>query len=146
MRWIRGALLLLVLAAPTIGRAAEAPAPVSDADRQAVVQVIRDQMDAFRRDDAPAAFAFAAPNIQGMFGNDPARFMAMVREGYPPVYRPRSAEFGPPVTVDGQVVEHVEITGPDGVARTAVYTLEREQDGRWRISGCVLSADTSVGA
>ncbi len=119
---------------------------VSPGDREAIVQVIRDQMAAFRRDDAAAAFAFAAPNIKGLFGNDADQFLAMVRHAYQPVYRPRTTQFGVVETVQGQVVQHVDVEGPDGVARTALYMMERGQDGLWRISGCVLTDSGSVGA
>lgn len=30
------------------------------------------------------------------------------------------------------------IIGPDGAAALTLYTMEREQDGTWRIDGCVL--------
>ena len=41
-----------------------------------------------RRDDAKRAFSYAAPSIRAMFGT-PERFLAMVRAGYPVVYRRR---------------------------------------------------------
>ena len=81
-----------------------------------------------------------------MFGHDPQQFMSMVRNGYQPVYRPRSTQFGVFEEVQGQFVQHVEVEGPDGVSRTALYTMEREPDGTWRISGCVLTESRSVGA
>ena len=54
---------------------------------------IEQQFDAFARDDAEAAYALADPTIQQMFV-DADRFLAMVRDRYPPVYRHRSVEFG----------------------------------------------------
>ena len=145
MRTLRTVILLLALAWTGPLLAADAVA-VSPGDRDAITQVIRDQMAAFRRDDAPAAFAFAAPNIQGLFGNDPEQFLAMVRHAYQPVYRPRTTQFGIVETVQGQVVQHVEVEGPDGIARTALYSMQRNSDGVWRISGCVLTESGSVGA
>lgn len=125
---------------------AETPAAVPTADRDALVAVIRDQLAAFQRDDAAAAFRFASPNIQGMFGHDPEQFMSMVRSGYQPVYRPRSTQFGVTERVEGQIVQHVEVDGPDGVSRTALYSMEQEADGSWRISGCRLTDSGGVGA
>lgn len=125
---------------------ADAPLAVAPGARDAIQQVIRDQMAAFGRDDATAAFGFAAPNIQGMFGHDPEQFLSMVRNSYQPVYRPRSTQFGVAETVQGQIVQHVEVEGPDGVTHTALYMMEQEPDGSWRIAGCVLTDSSSVGA
>lgn len=137
-------LLLFLLAAPAAW-ADEAPANVPAADRQAIQGVISGQIKAFRADDGAAAFAFASPGIQGMFG-DAGHFMAMVRSGYPMVYRPRETSFGPLVTIDGSLVQKVRVIGPDGRAALALYYMEREADGTWRIDGCQLTEDDAVGA
>ena len=71
--------------------------------------------------------------------------MAMVRRGYGPVYRPRSVEFGALQDESGQIVQLVELIGPDGQAYTARYTMERETDGSWRISACELLESRRVG-
>ena len=55
--------------------------------------IVERQFEAFARDDAEAAYALADPAIKEKFV-DADRFMAMVRELYPPVYRHRSVEFG----------------------------------------------------
>lgn len=131
-------LFLAVLLLPSLLSFAHAAEPaVSAADRQAIQGVITRQIEAFGRDDGSAAFGFAAPNIQALFGT-PERFMGMVRQGYQPVYRPRSVEFSDLREEDGQVVQAVELVGPDGAAHTALYAMERGADGQWRIAGCVL--------
>ncbi len=112
-------------------------AEVSAADRAEIQRVISAQIEAFRRDDADAAFGFASPGIQRKFG-DGGHFLEGVREAYPPVYRPRSFRFGALADEGGVVRQRVEIVGPDGRVVTAVYDLEREADGSWRISGCRL--------
>lgn len=114
-----------------------AQAQLAPADRAAIEAVIAGQIEAFRRDDGPAAFAFAAPGIQAMFGT-PERFMGMVRNAYPPVYRPRQVEFAGIEPQDGGWVQAVELVGPDGDAQRALYTMQRGPDGAWRIAGCVL--------
>ncbi len=124
---------LLVIAA--LGGPARAQ--LAPADRAAIEAVIAGQIEAFRRDDGPAAFAFAAPGIQAMFGT-PERFMGMVRNAYPPVYRPRQVEFAGIEPQDGDWVQAVELVGPDGDAQRALYTMQRGPDGAWRIAGCVL--------
>ena len=50
--------------------------------------IISDQIAAFEADDGPRAYSHAAPMIRQIFP-DPERFMGMVKQGYPPVYRPQ---------------------------------------------------------
>jgi hypothetical protein len=132
--------LFLLLTMPAF-----AQAPAGDADGAAIVGVIRKQLDAFQGDRATEAFGYASPNIQHMFGT-PDNFMAMVRQGYPPVYRPRSVDFRELVTSEGRIVQKVLFVGPDGVPVIAEYVMERQPDGSWRIDGCRLdrSGDRSA--
>ena len=141
---MRALLALFALLACLLGPLTATATP-SPADEAAIHTVITSQIDAFRRDDADGAFAFAAPNIQSMFGN-PARFLAMVQQGYKPVYRPRSMDFTALTEEDGEIVQLVELIGPDGLAYTARYTMEQEADGSWRISGCQMLESKRVGA
>ena len=113
-----------------------APAGAGD-DVAAGRSVIRSQEDAFARDDAAAAYTFAAPGIQSQF-RTPDIFMYMVRNGYAPVYRHRSFEFGEAKIVDGQIVQVVHIIDADGAAWDAIYFLQPQDDGSLKISGCVL--------
>lgn len=122
---------------------ADDAALVSPADHQAIEQVITSQLEAFRHDAGDAAFGLASPKIQSMFGTAP-NFMAMVRQGYPPVYRPRSFEFEQLVTIDDRIVQRVMIIGPDGAPALALYTMEQEPDGTWRIDGCALLKPDAV--
>jgi hypothetical protein len=110
---------------------------LDDADRHAIHDVIVHQMDSFLSDDAPGAFAYAAPGIQEMFG-DPDTFMTMVRTGYAPVYRPKATTFGALSDTEFGVAQIVTIVDADGNFWTAIYSMEKEGDGTWRISGCRL--------
>jgi hypothetical protein len=83
--------------------------------------------------------------IQDMFGT-PSNFIAMVQRGYPPVYRPRQRSFGELVTEDGQIVQKVGLVGPDGISYEALYTMEKQPDGSWKINGCQLTASEDVAA
>jgi len=116
----------LLLVAVLIGLAS--PAPAAD-DIAAAQGVIRSQEQAFGRDDAAAAYSHAAPAIQQIFPQ-PDIFMAMVRGSYAPVYRHRSFEFGEAKVADGGIAQRVHIVDDDGVAWEALYTLERQPDGR----------------
>ena len=55
-------------------------------DVAAAQSVIRSQAKAFGRDDAAAAYSYAAPAIHDMFPQADI-FMTMVRRSYAPVYR-----------------------------------------------------------
>jgi hypothetical protein len=99
--------------------------------------IVEQQFDAFARDDAEAAYALADPTIKEMFG-DPGHFLAMVRDRYPPVYRHRSVEFGDFAELGDEASLKATLVDNDNVVWTALYSLRREANGDWLISGCVL--------
>lgn len=131
------AFLFAAMAVTCLGFCPAARAEISAADRGAIDQVITAQIDAFRHDDGAAALRFATPGLQRQFG-DGAHFLDIVRQDYPPVFRPRSFTFGDIDAADGQVIQKVELIGPDGAPATALYEMQHEADGSWRISGCTL--------
>ncbi len=114
-----------------------APVLAEDTRRSAIVDIIGAQLEAFQRDDAAAAFAFASPDIQAMFGTA-ENFIRMVAEAYTPVYRPRATTFLDLVEHKGRTTQRVLFTGPDGKQVVALYMMARQADGTWRIAGCVL--------
>jgi hypothetical protein len=111
--------------------------PYGAEDRARIQDVISRQLEAFRHDDGDAAFGFASPGIRQLFGNAD-NFMAMVRQGYPQVHRAREAEFRELVEMNGQPAQRVVLIGPDGQVVVALYPMERQPDGSWRIDGCLL--------
>jgi hypothetical protein len=137
-RWRRAlaVLGLLLLSSPAV---AQGEAAVSGGDRQAILGVIGDQLAAFQRDDSIAAFSYASPMIQRKFGN-PAVFMTMVRSGYAAVYRPSEVQFLETTRESGRTRQFVRFVGPDGQAVVAVYEMQRQDDGSWRINGVYLLA------
>lgn len=106
-------------------------------DPAAIRSVIEEQIAAFGRDDGPSAFSHASPAIRRQFGT-PERFMQMVRQAYRAVYRPRATAFKPLYRDGEDIWQPVEIIGPDGSPVLALYRMERQPDGTWRIGGCVL--------
>ena len=125
----------LVLAlAPALAGAQTVPA----ADARAVRAVIEAQLEAFRRDDARRAFSYATPGIRDSFGT-PEKFMAMVREQYAVVYRPRSVSFEEPLIVGEDLAQPVRMTDGHGHAWMAIYPMAKQPDGSWRINGCHLA-------
>jgi hypothetical protein len=109
----------------------------SDEDRAQSRSVIERQIDAFRKDDGETAFGFASPSIRELF-RDPEHFMAMVKNGYQPVYRPRHFAFGAITDTESGLTATLSIEDAEGTAWTAIYTLEKQPDGSWKISGCRL--------
>jgi hypothetical protein len=125
--------------AGTLAQTTGEPMAMPEADRMAIRQVIESQLQAFLKDDGSMAFSFATPAIQAIF-QTPDNFMAMVRAGYQPVYRPRAVSFKDIVEFNGGPAQRVIVVGPDGVPVMAVYPMRRMQDGTWRIDGCYLVA------
>jgi hypothetical protein len=112
--------------------------PASAADDVAAAQnVIRSQEQAFGRDDATAAYSYAAPAIKQIFPQADI-FLQMVQQAYPPVYRHKSFEFGEARAADGQIAQRVHIVDANGEAWEALYTLEQQPDGSLKITGCSL--------
>jgi hypothetical protein len=115
-----------------------------EAEIEAAQSAIDGQLKAFLADDGAAAYGYAAPNIRHMFPT-PDIFMGMVTDGYAPVRRPRSYAFGKSEQMGpSRVVQQVLVVGPDGKDYEAVYTLELQPDGAWRITGCSLRAANSL--
>jgi hypothetical protein len=112
------------------------PARAAD-DVAAAQRVIRSQVEAFSRDDAAAAYSYAAPEIQRIFPQADS-FLGMVQRSYAPVYRHKSFEFGEARESGGQIAQHVHIIDATGEPWEALYTLEHEPDGSLKIVGCVL--------
>jgi hypothetical protein len=119
--------LLLALATPA--RAADDVAAAKD--------VIRSQEQAFSRDDAAAAYSYAAPEIHQIFPKADI-FMSMVQHAYSAVYRHRSFEFGEARTEGRWIAQRVHIVDANGEAWEALYTLEQQPDGSLKITGCSL--------
>lgn len=119
---------------------------LSQQDAAAFQSIISDQIAAFQADDGAKAYGFASPGIQAMFPN-PYLFMDMVKRGYQPVYRPKSFTFGEAgIALSGGPFQKVTIVGPDGLTYEALYSMERQPDGSWKISGCAIVRAPDMGA
>ena len=129
------ALVALLAAAPAF---AQKPSNLPAPEKRAIQTVIDAQIKAFRSDDGERAFGYASPHIRGIF-RTADNFMAMVRNGYQPVYRPRSVRCGDLVEDEGTLVQKVFVTAPDGSEVLALYVMERQGDGTWLVNGCMLA-------
>ena len=131
-------LLALALVLPRFAAAEDTPSALPAPDQQAIHQVIQSQLDAFQRDDAAAAYSYATPMIQQKFGSA-GNFMEMVKQGYTPVYRPKSVAFQKLIDTESGPDQILRLIGPDGLAYTAHYLMQKQPDGIWMINGCYLT-------
>jgi hypothetical protein len=105
--------------------------------------IIRAQEQAIIKDDSATAYSFAGPPITSMY-RSAAIFMYMVQEGYAPIYRHKSFELGEAKPLDDKISQEVHIVDADGIAWEALYVLEKQTDGSWKIVSCVLSKAVGV--
>ena len=134
MNTIHRLCLVLVLAVGWV------PAALADDAAKAAQQTIEGQLKAFLGGDDQAAYSYAAPNIRQMYPT-PGGFMAMVRNGYAPVHRPRNYAFGKfEALAPGRVAQSVFVLGPDGKDYEALYVLDLQDDGIYRIVSVSLRA------
>lgn len=133
------AAILLIAASLVLPASALAVDPPTEADRAQIRDVVSRQLEALKRDDGETAFSFAAPGIKSLFGTV-ENFMSMVRNGYQPVHRWQSFAFRDIRVVEDWVIQKVHIEAQDGSSVTAVYVMEKQPDGTWRIAGCSLGA------
>ena len=129
---------LLLLSFLAFGAAFAHAEGLSAKDEKQILSVVRSQLDAFAQGDAAKAFSYAAPNIRRLMGSA-EQFMEMVRNQYEVVYRPASATFLRPSGEAGEAVLKVQLTDEDGDPWTAIYTLQRQKNKSWRITGCAVS-------
>jgi Domain of unknown function (DUF4864) len=140
LRYLSGVVLAFLIALPA---AAEEYGP---AVQSAVQEVIAGQLNAFAADKGETAYSYAAPIIRKIFP-EPDTFMAMVKQGYEPVYRNSGRAFGKLITDGlGRPAQIVELTAMNGKRYEALYSMEQQPDGSWKIAGCTLREIPGVGA
>lgn len=113
-------------------------AGLAASDEKNIRAVVQGQLDALARDDAAKAFSFAAPNVREALGTVP-RFMDLVQRGYPVVYRPASVAYLKAEGRQDQAIQRVQMTDQAGEPWLATYTLQRQKNRSWRITGCTVT-------
>jgi hypothetical protein len=140
-RRLLGLLLAALVAAPAFAAPA-APGPtLPETDWTAIRQVIDGQLAALKAGDGAKAFTFAAPGIRAQFGT-PENFLRMVRGGYAPLLDARYRAFLDGAVIDGATIQPLRLVMPDNTVLVALYQMQRQPDGRWRIGGCVIAPST----
>jgi len=107
----------------------------------AIKAIISEQLEALRTGDGSKAFTYAAPGIRQQFGT-PDNFLFMVRTAYGALIAARYSEFLEGAVIEGRVIQPLRLIGADNTVRVALYTMERQPDGGWKIAGCVLAPST----
>ena len=141
IRLARALLAVLTLAAMTTALAAGEPREPAPRDWKAIKAVIGDQLATLKKDDGARAFKHAAPALQAQFG-DAATFLRMVHAGYQPLIDARHREYLDGAVVEGQVIQPVRLVLKDDTVLVALYTMQKDDAGRWRIAGCLLAPST----
>ena len=113
----------------------------------AIRKVIESQIAAFRTQNAQAAFGFAAPDMRAQY-RDAAQFMRMMRGQYRAMYHAQNISFpvrAYMVKTQPEMPQNPEtriqtalITDDRGAAFKARYMMQKQPDGAWRITRCVL--------
>lgn len=119
--------------------------PLSDGDQEQVRVVIQAQLDAFADDDADTAFELATPGIRATLGRS-ERLLALVRDAYPMVYRASSVAYFRGEESEGTVLQLVRITDPNAKSWLAMFSLEKQPDATWKISGCLVTESNWLSA
>ena len=115
-----------------------------EAEIKAAQGTIEAQLRAFQAGNGELAYSYAAPSIKRIFPTVET-FMGMVESGYQPVSNPKNFAFGKVEEMGaGSIVQQVLLTGPDGKEYEAVYTLELQPDGTYRITGVSLRASNTL--
>ncbi|MEO8740935.1 MAG: DUF4864 domain-containing protein [Casimicrobiaceae bacterium] len=133
--------VLLLAVAGAIGVAApgaSAQESLPPAEWKAIQRVITEQRTALHAGDAKKAFAYASPGIRAQFG-DAETFMSMVRGAYASLLTARYVEFLDGAVIEGLVIQPMRLIDADNTVRVALYTLEKQKDGTWRISSCRIA-------
>ncbi|NOE17770.1 DUF4864 domain-containing protein [Ruegeria atlantica] len=102
------------------------------------------QIQAFKADDFATAFTFASPSIQRLFQN-PDNFGAMVRNGYPMVWRPSDIRFLELREIAGALWQKVMIADANGRVHILDYQMIPLEDG-WKINGVQLLGNADPAA
>lgn len=134
------ALALALLATLAVAQGGAGPThPAADWDR--IRGVVTAQREALVAGDGERAFAFATPALRRQYGSAEA-FMRMVRSGYQALVDARYVELLEGAVIEGSTIQPLRLVMPDGAVLVALYTMERQRDGSWRIAGCVIAPST----
>jgi Domain of unknown function (DUF4864) len=142
LRWLAAVWMgLAAFFALDTSAALAATPPMRASDWKSIKQVIGAQRAALIAGDGDKAFGYATPALRTQFG-DADTFMAMVHVGYPALLTARYTEFLEGAVIDGLIIQPLRLIDADNSVRVALYTVEKQKSGAWRISGCRIGPST----
>ena len=109
-----------------------------------IEDVIGSQLQAFNDRNVDDAWQYAAPSIQGMFGN-PQNFGMMVQRGYPMVWSNRDVRFLELQDRGAGQVQRIMLRDINGGIHVLEYQMIKTASG-WRIAGVQLVLSPDVDA
>ena len=136
----------VLLPGPPLAAVPSPPAPgvgstLPDSDWTAIKALIAEQLAALKAGDGSKAFTYASPGIREQFGNA-GTFLEMVRTSYGALISARYTEFLEGAVIEGRVIQPLRLIGSDNSVLVALYTMERQPTGGWKIAGCILAPST----
>ena len=135
--------MVLAASAPTTFAAPpEGQGKLHPAEWKSIQLVIGDQLKALKAGDGTKAMTYSVPGIRQQF-RTPERFLRMVREGYGALLDARNSTFLNGAVVDGITIQPLQLVLPDNSVVVALYRMEKQKDGVWRIAGCVIAPSTA---
>ena len=139
-RFLATLLAATALAASALPANAAPPghSALQPAEWAAIKEVIGSQLLAMKAGDGTKAMTYSVPGMRRQFGS-PERFMRMVRDGYGALLTARDSTFLEGAVVDGITLQPLQLVLPDNSVVVALYRMEKQKDGAWRIAGCVIA-------
>jgi hypothetical protein len=135
--------MVLAASAPTTFAASpEGKGKLQPAEWKSIQLVIGEQLKALKDGDGNKAMTYSVPGIRQQF-RTPERFLRMVREGYGALLDARYSTFLKGAVVDGITIQPLQLVLPDNSVVVALYRMEKQKDGVWRIAGCVIAPSTA---
>ncbi|MBL6431185.1 MAG: DUF4864 domain-containing protein [Alphaproteobacteria bacterium] len=113
-----------------------APGSAQAQDAAQLKGIVEKQIAAFRAGDA-RRLRLCRPTIKRLFR--PRPFYRHGEARIRPVYNPSSVAFGNLRDTARGPVQEVFVTDAKGQQWLALYSFEQQEDGSWKISGCVLT-------
>ena len=141
-KWVFAGIVLASGALTAFAAPPEGQGKLQPAEWQSIQQVIGDQVQALKAGDGSKAISYSAPGIRQKF-RTPERFLRMVRENYRALLDARYSTFLDGAVVDGITIQPLQLVLPDNSVVVALYRMEKQKDGVWRIAGCVIAPSTA---
>lgn len=141
--WLRNLLLLFVLTGPALAAPPLGDPALPAKDWRAIRQVVEEQLKALKSGNGERAMNYASLPLRAQF-RSPENFLRMVRAGYAPLLDAHHTQFLEGSIVEGAVLQPLQLVLPDDSVLVAIYQLEKQDDGQWRIAGCAIAPSKAI--